>query len=420
MPLASLAMTRDVTLVLVDPSGSPLGSLPPFTVEVPWWPEVADVVAEARSRWDVDLAVLRVLGTPDRPGPPGGPVVYAAEVTSGAVPGELGPLPAGLDGSLASHPLRAPWAQPGGPAGTVAWARAALEAIGRPTIAVRQRKTWNLSAIWEVRTSAGSAWIKQVPDFFHHEAALLSWLGSAAPGTSTRLLADAGGRMVLDHVPGEDRFGAPVAERDAMAADLHRIQAYVVTRVDELLALGVPDRRAEAAAAGIAGVADRHGPGLPADVRTRLDALVDDLPGRFASIADCGLPDTLVHGDFHPGNVRSDGTSRVIIDWGDATVGHPAMDIARLTETLAPAEGATLVASWAKRWRGTVPGSDPERALELLRPVIAALYAVVYAGFLDRIEPSEWPYHSSDVPAYLRTAVELSGQSPQSVPPGTR
>ncbi len=415
-------MTREVTLVLVDPTGSPLGSLPTFTVDVPWWPEVGDIVAAVRSRWAVEVDVLRVLGPADRRGPPGGPVVYAAEVAPGAgsaLPA-LGRAPGGLDGALAPHPLRAPWAEPGGPARTVAWARTALEALGRTPTVVEQRKSWNLSAIWRVETPAGQAWIKQVPGFFAHEGALLGWLETAAPERAPRLLAGADCRMVLEHVPGEDRFGAPAAEREAMLADLHHVQAYARSRVPELLARGVPDRRAEATVAAIAAVAERYGPSLPPEVHTRLCALVDDLPARFAAVGECGVPDTLVHGDFHPGNVRSDGTHRVIIDWGDATIGHPAMDIARATENLTPADTAPLVAGWARRWRADVPGCDPDRALALLRPVIALVYAVVYAGFLDQIEPSEWPYHRSDVPAYLRVGVELSGQSPHSPPPGMR
>ena len=34
--------------------------------------------------------------------------------------------------------------------------------------------------------------------------------------------------------------------------------------------------------------------------------------------------------------------------------------------------------------------------------------AVVYAGVLDAIEPSEWPYHADDVPACLTAAVGAS------------
>ena len=34
--------------------------------------------------------------------------------------------------------------------------------------------------------------------------------------------------------------------------------------------------------------------------------------------------------------------------------------------------------------------------------------AAVYAGFLDNIEPSEWPYHAADVEDWLRRAAALT------------
>jgi Ser/Thr protein kinase RdoA (MazF antagonist) len=66
----------------------------------------------------------------------------------------------------------------------------------------------------------------------------------------------------------------------------------------------------------------------------QLAALIAGLDERLAKVASCGLPDTLIHGDLHPGNVRSDGGPRVLIDWGDSFIGHPAFDVLRLTEKL--------------------------------------------------------------------------------------
>jgi len=40
----------------------------------------------------------------------------------------------------------------------------------------------------------------------------------------------------------------------------------------------------------------------------------------------CGLRDTLVHGDFHPGNFRGDDRALTLLDWGDSGVGHPLLD----------------------------------------------------------------------------------------------
>jgi Ser/Thr protein kinase RdoA (MazF antagonist) len=125
----------------------------------------------------------------------------------------------------------------------------------------------------------------------------------------------------------------------------------------------------------------------------------------MATVAACGLPDTLVHGDLHPGNVRSDGAVRVLMDWGDTTVSNPAFDILRLTGDLPEPEAARLVSAWAHRWRRDAPGCAPERAVELLRPVASLRAAAVYAGFLAAIEPAERPYHVADVPDALAAAV---------------
>lgn len=381
-------MGRTVTLVLVDAAGAVLGALPPVEVEVPWWPEVADVVAAVRARDGVEVQVLRLL-TVDRPAQPGGHVSYLAQVfTPPAVP--LAPA----DVDLTPHPLRAPYAVPGGPAASVAWA---LAATGRDDLTPVQLRTWNLSMIWHL-DAAGIpvAWLKQVPPMFAHEPAVLGLLAGVAPGlVPTVLRAAAPGRMLLAHVPGEDRYGAGGDFCAAVAADWHPVQVHFAGRIDDLLAAGVPDRRLDADR--LIRVAEPF-----VDEIDGLAALLAELPARIAAIEACGLPDTLVHGDLHPGNVRADGDTRVIIDWGDATVSHPALDILRLAEGLDEPGG--LLESWARRWRSAVPGADPERALHLVRPVAELKAAALYADFLDRIEPAEWPYHRVDVPVRLSAA----------------
>ncbi|MEU1963988.1 aminoglycoside phosphotransferase family protein [Micromonospora sediminicola] len=386
-------MSRTVTVILVDAAGRSIGALPPFDVPDPWWQQVDSVVDGARRRHGVEVAVLRLLDA-DRPAPPGGHVRYLAQVAdAGAVPLE----PVAVD--LAPHPLRMPWAEAGGPADSVAWATDELRRLGRPVTAVAQQRTWNLSAIWRLDTPLGPAWLKQLPPFARHEPAVLHWLLSTSEaGGRVEVLAVGGeGRVLMGHVPGEDRYGAGEGERMAIAAGHHAVQVRAVGEVDRLVAVGVPDLR---------------GAGLGRWIRERLAGhdvtaagrLLDGLDDRLARVRDCGLPDTLVHGDLHPGNVRGDESRRVVIDWADAFVGHPAFDILRLTEDLAPAATDRLVATWADRWRADAPGSDPRRAVDLLRPVAPLRLAAVYAMFLAGIEPSEHPYHVHDVPAALARA----------------
>ena len=54
---------------------------------------------------------------------------------------------------LDDHPLRLPYARPGGPARELAWAEEALAGCGRePSGRPRQMRTWNLSSIWSIPT----------------------------------------------------------------------------------------------------------------------------------------------------------------------------------------------------------------------------------------------------------------------------
>ncbi|GAB7052667.1 phosphotransferase family protein [Catenuloplanes indicus] len=405
-------MSRVVTLVLVDPTGAVLGALPPYEVPMPWWQEVADVVDGARQHYGVDVTVLRLLRA-SRDRPHGGEVVYAAELRGPGTPSIVDADGADV-AALTPHARRAPWAEAGGPGATTAWAADRLAARGRLVVRTRQQRTWNLSAIWRVETVSADgggpgpvditrdpAWIKQVPPFFAHEAAVLRWLGRALPGAAPELLdAAAPGRLLLAHVPGTELYEAGAAERDELAARMHRIQLRAAADLDRLLADGLPDLRGHRLADRIRVVLAAYAPDDPA-----LTALADGLDARLAAVAACALPDTLVHGDLHPGNAIGRPGARVIIDWGDAFAGHPAFDILRLTDGVP--EAPELIASWAARWRADVPGSDPEHAVALLAPVAALRNAAVYAGFLDRIEPSEAPFHAADVPFWLDAARAL-------------
>lgn len=65
--------------------------------------------------------------------------------------------------------------------------------------------------------------------------------------------------------------------------------------------------------------------------------------------AASNLPDgeMLCHGDFHPDNIILGSHRAVIIDWNDATIGHPLADVARtsliLTTAAAPSTGLSQV-----------------------------------------------------------------------------
>jgi Phosphotransferase enzyme family len=278
-----------------------------------------------------------------------------------------------------------------------------LAARGTPrTGAAEQARSWNLSSLWRLPTSSGVAWLKVVPPFFAHEGLLLARID---PAVGPPLIAHDGPRVLLEQVPGADQYDAALPLLVRMVDLLVGLQVEWQGRTAELLSLGAADWRPDALAAMVARTLERCAAHLDVAVARRLERLVSSLPQRFADVGSCGVPDTLVHGDFHPGNVIGGEERLVLIDWGDSGVGHPMLDQAAFVERLAAGDQAVVTARWAARWREAVPGCEPERAAELLEPVGALQRAAVYLMFLDNIEPSERVYHAGDPVDWLGRAV---------------
>jgi hypothetical protein len=393
-----------VTLVLCTPDGHVLGSLPPYDVDLPFWQEAFDVVAGAKALHGVDVTVLRLLDVQRQQTREGGPVAYLAQVDEPpALP--LSPWPGD---PTAPEPLRQQWAEPGGPDADLAWADAVLADRGTPrTAPAEQMRTWNLSSLWRLPTATGCAWLKVVPPFFAHEGAMLVRL--PAP-VMPPLIATDGPRVLLDEIPGEDQYDAPLERLLQMVPMLVDVQVAWATRVPELLAMGLPDWRRPSLARLAENALRRTTAELDVATVEAVHVLISGLPERFAAVAECGVPDSLVHGDFHPGNVRGDDQRLVLLDWGDCGVGHPLLDQAAFVERLVTADRDVVRAHWAGLWQAAVPDSDPERAAALLEPVAALRQAVIYDQFLTQIEPDERVYHSGDPADWLRRVAEITAR----------
>ncbi len=403
---------RLVTLVLCLPDGTVLGALPAQEMPIGWWPEVSDVVAATRATYGLDVIVLRLLRAELRQ-PPGGAVTYLAEVTS--VPLPAVPLASVSGDPIAEQPYRQTWARPGGPATHVAWAEHELTRLGVSRRGPPQQiRTWNLSTLWRFPVAVGTqdstaAWLKVVPPFFAHEGALMERLEQLNPAVIPAVLATDGPRLLLAELAGHELYEARMPELLSMVDLLVGLQVTWSTRLDELGALGLPDWRAASfprlAEHAVAATAD-----LDAGTRELLHDLLAGLPDRFDALATCGVPETLVHGDFHPGNLRSASSSDAadlrLYDWGDGGVGHPLLDQAAFLQRLSEPDQAVAQEHWARLWRAAVPGCEPERAAALLAPVAALRQALIYQMFLDNIEPDEQVYHRDDPAQWLLRAAQ--------------
>ncbi|MFC7589670.1 phosphotransferase family protein [Nonomuraea antimicrobica] len=166
---------------------------------------------------------------------------------------------------------------------------------------------------------------------------------------------------------------------------------------------GLPRRTPEGLAERVDEVIDRTD--LTSEEREKARRLVHVLPALVAELNACGLPETVVHGDFHTGNWRSNGGTAVVLDFADAHVGHPVLDGLRTRMFMSEADWHLPITTWIDAWRKHAPGSNPARALELAEPYQHLFYAVRYQEFLDGIELSERVYHDGDPVGELRKAL---------------
>ncbi|MFD0328165.1 aminoglycoside phosphotransferase family protein [Streptacidiphilus monticola] len=298
------------------------------------------------------------------------------------------------------------WATPDGLRGLLRWA---ADALAEPAT-VRQQRSWNLSGLFRLTTSEGDFWLKAVPPFAAQEGAALRLVASVAPGLVPGVVAAAPGRTVLRHAPGEDLWQPESAEPLVRA-----VRSWVAAQAalaGSAARAGLPDLR-EHLLQERARTLVRSLPGLTADERRAAHELAES----WAELRACGLPTTVVHGDFHPGNLRGapDGGDPVVLDFADAHLGNPALDGFRLWDYSPEPLRAAVADAWVDAWRSHAPGADPERALALARRLGPLQYALRYQEFLDGVEPSERVYHEDDPLDCVRAAVSSAPPSSNSL-----
>ena len=371
------------------------GPPPVVEPEVPWWAEARSLVTSAEEAVGERLRLLRRLSVESGENGRDSEVTYLFEREGGPAASEV------------DHPLRSPWARSGWLDDVLSWEPVASRITGRPV----QEKWWNLSAVLEVPTADGSAWLKAIPTFFADEGRVIELL---SPFRVPALLG-VGDRMALmAPVPGEDQWDPDDAAVEELTTSLVEIQLWSADRLDDFLSVGGRDRRAVRLTNEFLALVDRD------DVRAtltpeeldELDGLVASFGGWADELESCGLPVTLLHGDFHPGNSRGVPGELVILDWTDAAVGSPLLDLPTFFVRLPPERAAAARELVAQLWSRHVSGVDFERGFALAELMRGAMDALVYQEFLDGIEPSERIDHEADVPAGLRRVLEVARRLP--------
>jgi Ser/Thr protein kinase RdoA (MazF antagonist) len=266
-----------------------------------------------------------------------------------------------------------------------------------------------------VQTEGGRVWFKAVSEHFRHEPSATAFIAGLAPDATACVVAwDAGeGWMLL-----EDLHGDAVPDEHGHRAAYERLaqlQAMTAGRHHDLLAAGCARRPLIEIPGDLANVFDDPmlGEWLPVD-SGRAARIVDWLVDAVERVEQLGLPDVLVHGDFHPGNVRlvderpepgrPEPGRMVIFDWSDAAIAKPFIDVMTWATWLPhdPSARDALWQSFADVWADVLP---PAAWLELrptLEGIAGAYHVVSYAGIVRSLDRLRRPEHAGGMTEFFR------------------
>jgi hypothetical protein len=230
------------------------------------------------------------------------------------------------------------WEGPDWQAKARAWVRSALDQNDLQLTGVIEQphiRPW--STVMTVPTERGLYFFKASASAFAHETALTAYLSRFRPELFPNLLAvdmdqhwmlmrDAG--RPIRHTIREERTIEPWRE---VMPHYVNLQKDLSSRVDELLSLGVMDRRLHKLPALFEGlIADEASMLLGTDEDSlsteeyrRLKQSVPEFERMCRELADFGIPETIHHDDFHDANIFKRDGKLTFTDWGESAVTHP-------------------------------------------------------------------------------------------------
>lgn len=229
------------------------------------------------------------------------------------------------------------------------WIRAHVIPVG--TIEIVHERPW--ATVMRVPLANSSAWFKACGPVQAFEPRLTAGLFARWPERVSEVLAHDEERswlLLADAGSPIQALGNPPETWLAVLPLYAELQRGETAYADEHMANGVPDLRVATLPARYE---DLFSPDLPIgrDDITRLRHFAPTFTQLCSELESLGVPATIQHDDLHLANVYAADQRLRILDWGDASIGHPFIS---LIETFRFLEDFNLLAPtdpWFARLR---------------------------------------------------------------------
>ena len=318
--------------------------------------------------------------------------------------------------SRCRKPQEAPFAMPGWLAELFAWAEQQLEPLGvNLTGAFTQLNASPAFSLIRLETSGSPVWFKATGEPNRRELAVTTCLTHLFPGYVPELLGvnaawngwlthEVSGRT-LDECTG-------LASWRRTAEDLARLQIRSIGKQDELLEAGCVDLRLARLIENVDPFVDRMRGLMAAQEKltparlteAELVCVRDYLQETCCRLSELGLPDTLGHLDFNPGNIVISPKGCVFLDWAEACITSPLVTLEHLREhcrrsrTKDTRAMNSLVAAYIRAWQQYFATDALKKAM-VISPLVAVFAFAVGSNVWRLPEPCLQP----SVAGYFRS-----------------
>jgi hypothetical protein len=319
------------------------------------------------------------------------------------------------------------WEEPDWQARARAWIRSSLDQNELELTGVIEQphiRPW--STVLTVPTERGMYFFKASASAFAHETALTAYLAHFRPGLFPELLAvdmdrhwmlmrDAG-RPIRHTIRGE-RTIEPWRE---VMPHYVNLQKDLVSRVDELLSLGVMDRRLSKLPALFEGLIadeasmllDSEEDSLTTEEYKRLKQSIPAFERMCRELADFGIPETIHHDDFHDANIFKRDGKLIFTDWGESAITHPFFTLVVMMRSVDNSFGvdyspeADLVREmYIGHWTSYASMDELRRIVKLAQRIGYVNRALTWKMVIEALSKRMRAEYAIAVPSYLKDFV---------------